>query len=152
MNSNETILTPSNVNPTQFGKLYSQTVDGHVFAQPLYVANVTINGVVHNVVYVATEHDSVYAFDADSNTGSNALPLWHTSFLSSGVKTVSSVDVNCGVTGPESGITGTPVIDLSTNTLYAVADTLEDNGTSYRKKLHALDITTGAENTWFFAS
>jgi len=144
VNSNETILTPSNVNPTQFGKLYSQTVDGHVFAQPLYVANVTINGAVHNVVYVATEHDSVYAFDADSNTGSNALPLWHTSFLSSSETTVSSADVNCGITGPESGITGTPVIDLLTNTLYVVADTLV-NGTSYSQKLHALDITTGAE-------
>src|SRR5215469_8554757 len=144
VNSNETVLTPLNVNPTNFGKLFSQSVDGYIFAQPLYVANVTINGVVHNVVYVATEHDSVYAFDADSNTGSNAQPLWHTSFLSSGVTSVSSVDVNCGVTGPESGITGTPVIDLSTNTLYVVADTLV-NGTSYFQKLHALDITTGAE-------
>jgi len=145
VNSSETILTPSNVNSTDFGKLFSQAVDGYVFAQPLYVPNVTINGAVHNVVYVATEHDSVYAFDADSNTGANAQPLWHTSFLSSGVTTVPSANVNCTDINPEYGITGTPVIDLSTNTLYAVAETLENNGTSYVKKLHALDITTGAE-------
>jgi hypothetical protein len=145
VNSSETILTPSNVNSTNFGKLFSQAVDGYVFAQPLYVPNVTINGAVHNVVYVATEHDSVYAFDADSNTGANAQPLWRTSFLSSGVTTVPSANVNCTDINPEYGITGTPVIDLSTNTLYAVAETLENNGTSYVKKLHALDITTGAE-------
>ena len=145
VNSNETILTPSNVNITNFGKLFSQPVDGYVFAQPLYVANLTINGAVHNVVYVATEHDSVYAFDADTNTGSNSQALWHTSFLSSGVTTVSSSDVNCNDINPEYGITGTPVIDLSTNILYAVAETLENSGTSYVKRLHALDITTGAE-------
>jgi hypothetical protein len=145
VNSNETILTPSNVNSTLFGKLFSQPVDGYVFAEPLYVANLTINGAVHNVVYVATEHDSVYAFDADSNTGANAQPLWHTSFLSSGVTTVPSSNLNNTDINPEIGITGTPVIDLSTNILYVVAETLENSGTSYVKKLHALDITTGAE-------
>src|SRR6516164_672533 len=145
VNTNETLLTPANVNSTSFGKLFSQSVDGYVFAQPLYVSNVTIDGAVHNVVYVATEHDSVYAFDADSNTGANSQPLWHTSFLSSGVTSVSSTSANCTIIGPEYGITGTPVIDLSTNTLYAVAETLESNGTSNVKRLHALDITTGAE-------
>ena len=146
VNSNESILTPANVNSTSFGKLFSQSVDGYIFGQPLYVSNVRIGGGVHNVVYVATEHDSVYAFDADSNTGANTQPLWHTSFLSSGVTTVNSAfQLGCTDIIPEYGITGTPVIDLSTNTLYAVAETLENNGTSYAKRLHALDITTGAE-------
>src|SRR5258708_4576290 len=145
VNSNESILTPANVNSSSFGKLFSQSVDGYVFAQPLYVSNLTIGGKVHNVVYVATEHDSVYAFDADSNTGGNAQPLWHTSFLSSGVTTISVAANQCADVNPEYGITGTPVIDLSTNTLYAVAETLENSGTSYVKKIHALDITTGAE-------
>jgi len=146
VNSNETALTLSNVNPTNFGKLFTQSVDGNIFAQPLYVANVTINGAVHNVVYVATEHDSVYAFDADSNSNGNALPLWHTSFISPpAVTTVSSGSINCIDIQPEYGITGTPVIDLSTKIMYVVAETLENNGTSFVKRLHALDITTGAE-------
>ena len=144
VDSNETVLTPANVNFTNFGKLFSQSVEGEIFAQPLYVPGVTINGTVHNVVYVATEHDMVYAFDADSNTGIiNAQPLWQTSFVSSGVTTVSSN--LCADITPEYGVTGTPVIDRSMNALYVVAETLENGGTSYVKKLHALDITTGAE-------
>src|SRR5215813_3693352 len=147
VNSNELILTHANVNSTDFGKLFSQTVDGYVFAQPLYVANVTIGGVTHNVVYVATEHDSVYAFDADSNSGTNSQPLWKTSFLSPGVTTVPSSILTAGNTDiiPEVGITGTPAIDLSTRTLFVVAETLENNGSSFVKKLHALDLATGSE-------
>ena len=151
LNPNETILTPANVNPSQFGKLFTQALDGAVYSQPLYLANVSIPGNgTHNVVYVATEHDSVYAFDADNNNGSNAAPLWKTSFLSSGVTTVPIADIGCPNLGTtEVGITGTPVIDPTntgpnnTPTLYVVAMTKENGAYFYR--LHALDVTTGAE-------
>jgi hypothetical protein len=149
VNQDETILTPGNVNSTSFGKLFSQPVDGYVFAQPLYLSNVPIGGGTHNVVYVATEHDSVYAFDADSNTGPNAQPLWHTSFLSADVTTVPSRMLPPGTANtdiiPEVGITGTPVIDLATRILYVVSETLEGGGSRFVKKLHALDTITGAE-------
>src|ERR1700683_3931789 len=78
----ESLLTTSNVNPTQFGKLFSQPVDGQVYAQPLYLSGITVNGATHNVVFVATENDSVYAFDADTNGAANSNPLWHASMLS----------------------------------------------------------------------
>jgi len=146
-NLNESELTPTLVSGGQFGKLFSQTVDGLVYAQPLYVPNVYIPGKgTHNVVYIATEHDSVYAWDADNNTGGNSAPLWQTSFInpSRGVTTISSNDVNCpdGVV-PEIGVTSTPVIDVSTNTIYVLAESKE-NGI-FVHRLHALDITTGAE-------
>jgi len=147
-NLNETTLNLSNVNANQFGKLFSQTVDGLVYAQPLYLSGITVNGATHNVVFVATEHDSVYAFDADSNGGVNSGPLWKASMLTSahgaasGATTVSSNIVSTDIT-PEVGITGTPVIDPATGTLYVVSKTMENSVAVQR--LHALDVTTGAE-------
>ena len=143
----ETILTPANVNSTNFGKKCSYSVDGQVYAQPLYVPGVSIAGSTHNVVYGATEHDSVYAFDADCLSTS---PLWHTTFLGSGITTVPCTkkgQAGCDTTilAPERGITSTPVIDTARNTIYVEAQTVE-NGV-YRQKLHALDIRTGAETS-----
>lgn len=142
----ESVLNTTNVNSTQFGKVFSVTVDGQVYAQPLYLAGVRIAGGLHNVVWIATEHDSVYAFDADAG-GS---PLWHVSFINSaqGITTMPSADAfNCGQITPELGITGTPVIDPAAGTLYVVATTKEVSGgtTNYVHRLHALDITTGNE-------
>ncbi|MGD0404555.1 MAG: Ig-like domain-containing protein [Candidatus Acidiferrales bacterium] len=147
----ESILTPANVNTTTFGKLFSQAVDGEVYAQPLYVPHVTIGGSVHNVLYVATEGDSVYAFDADSNAGGNAAALWHASMIdtahgaAAGATTmnVASALPGCDDLTPQVGITSTPVIDPSTGTMYVEAKSKE-NG-AYIHRLHALDITTGAE-------
>jgi hypothetical protein len=105
-NTQETILTPANVNSAQFGKWFSMPVDGTVYAQPLYLSAVSIAGGTHNVLYVATEHDSVYAFDADSGT------LYAKANLSpAGGNAASSADVGCEDLVPELGITGTPVID-----------------------------------------
>jgi hypothetical protein len=146
-NLSETVLTPQNVNSKTFGKLFSYSVDGQIYAQPLYVPNVAIPGQgTHNVVYVATQNDSVYAFDAD---GLSSTPLWQDSFINppQGITPVSCWSnghqiMACSVY-PIYGITGTPVIDATTNTMYLVARTLE-NG-EYVQRLHALDITTGAE-------
>lgn len=146
-NLNESILTPQNVKSTKFGKVFSFSVDGQIYAQPLYVPNVSIPGQgVHNVIYAATENDSVYAFDAD---GLNSAPLWRVSFIN---PAVGITPVPCGTDGNSSiscnvfpfyGITSTPVIDPNSETMYVVARTAE-NG-SYYQRLHALDITSGAE-------
>jgi outer membrane protein assembly factor BamB len=147
LNDKETILTHANVNPAQFGKLFSQRTDGYSYAQPLYLPGVSIPGLgVHNVVYVATEHDTIFAFDADSNQAITKLPLWQRSFIDpvNGITTVASkADAACSDLVPEIGITGTPVIDAQTGTMYVVVRTKE-NG-KFFQRLHALDVTTGAE-------
>jgi hypothetical protein len=136
-NSSETILTTANVNVNTFGKLFSLAVDGQIYAQPLYVPGVNISQKgVHNVVYVATEHNSVYAFDADSQ-GS---PLWQVNLGPSMPSTVCCASRDLL---PEIGITSTPVIDLNSGLLYVVAETYE-GGTAFFR-LHALDITTGSD-------
>ena len=149
-NLNETILNTSNVRPGRFGKLFSRAVDGQIYTQPLYVSNLTMpDGSTHNVVYLATQHDSVYAFDADDPDQS--APLWKVNLGSANV--TPNADFGCTPAQcpfgpyhdlfPEVGITGTPVIDLSTQTLYVVAFTKELG--AFHQRLHALDITTGAE-------
>ncbi|HEY6769309.1 MAG TPA: hypothetical protein VI386_31575 [Candidatus Sulfotelmatobacter sp.] len=147
-NLQETILTPANVNTTKFGKLFSYLVDGMMYAQPLYVQGITINGTSHNVVFAATENDSVYAFDADS-ASLNPNPLWKTSLLSANVTAMPCTDNDpyCNVY-PVIGITGTPVINLANQSMYLVARTKEKGpkgGVLYATRLHAINITTGAE-------
>lgn len=158
-NLKEGILTPANVNSQTFGKLFSLSVDGYVYAQPLYVSNLSIKGQTRNVLFVATEGNSVYAFDADKPGN----PLWQTSFIdpANGISTVPYQDTatapdytgpgpiipgGCTDLTPQIGITGTPVIDPATATLYVVAKTKEKNGNSfnYEFRIHALDITTGS--------
>ncbi len=143
----ETILTPQNVNVGQFGRIAFFPVDGDVYAQPLYVPKLEIPGRgSHNVVFIATEKDSVYAFDADATSTE---PLWQVSFVDAKKYSspVSNRDVFCPFIQPDVGITSTPVIDLSSKTLYALARTREaENGKwVFRQKLHALDLVTGAE-------
>jgi hypothetical protein len=144
----ETILSPQNVNVRQFGKLFTFYVDGAVYAQPLYIPGLEIPGRgKYNVIFVATEHDSVYAFDAD---GRQTKPLWKVSLLNPKVdaRPVPVRDVQCPFIDPEVGITSTPVIDYSSGTLYVLARTVESSGLfSHRfvQRLHALAITTGVE-------
>jgi hypothetical protein len=148
-NLNETVLTPSNVNAGSFGKLFTTPLDGQVYAQPLLLTGVNITTGsqqgTHDVIYVATEHDSVYALDAHSGA-----VLWQDSFINpaGGVTTVPSTDVGSGDLSPEIGITGTPVIDPTTGALYVDAKTKETGSggsTHYVFRLHALDLSTGAE-------
>jgi len=138
-NTTETKLTQANVHSTTFGLLHNLAVDGRVDAEPLYLSQLSVAGSGHNVVFIATEHDSVYAFDSD--TGAQ---LWKVSLLGSGETT--SDDRGCGQVSPEIGITSTPVIDRTAGAhgiLYAVA--MSKNGATYFQRLHALDTTTGAE-------
>lgn len=140
-NLNETILTASNVNASTFGKLFVIPVDGKVDAQPLYLPSVSTSGQgTHNLLFVATEHGSVYGFDAD--TGAQ---LWQTSTLAA--SEVPSDDHGCGQVTPEIGVTSTPVIDAKASahgTIYVVGMS-KDSGGGYHQRLHALDVTTGAE-------
>jgi len=153
-NTQEYALTTSSVGTSTFGKLFSCTVDGAVYAQPLWVANLTISGARHNVVFVATEHDSLYAFDADTNP---CVQFWHADLIdsahgaTSGETTVPSgpseymVGNGTADITPEVGVTGTPVINSFTNTLYVVSKSMNSAGKSFPQRLHAIDLTTGNE-------
>jgi len=144
----ETILTPQNVNAKQFGRLGAFKVDGVVYAQPLFVPGVDVPGKgMHDVLYIATEHDSVYAFDAYRPEDP---ALWQVSFLDKSRNLIvpSEDDVQCPFIRPEVGITSTPVIDIKTGTLYVLARTKIRHAASpdeYFQHLHALAITTGVE-------
>ena len=136
----ESKLTPANVNASTFGKLNNLMVDGKVDAQPLYLSKLAVAGSNHNVVFVETEHESVYAFDADAGT-----LLWHVSLLGAGETT--SDNRGCGQVDPEIGITATPVIDRNAGAhgaIYVIAMS-KDSSSNYHQRLHALDVTSGAE-------
>ncbi len=155
-NTQEYALTPQTVNSSSFGKLFSCKVDGAIYAQPLWVANLMVNGARHNVVFIATEHDSLYAFDADT---APCTTLWKVSLIdashggSSTETTVPSgatgnlVGIGYGDLAPEVGVTGTPVIDPATNILYVVSKSVDASQTVFHQRLHAIDITTGAEKS-----
>src|SRR5438132_7645394 len=147
LNVNESSLVPANVNTNTFGKLFVYRVDGHIYAQPLYVSGLNIPGQgTHNVVYVATQHNTVYAFDADRNTGLAGGLLWQVNLVPSAATPNNDFGLRYGgfqAIVPEVGITGTPVIDLASGTLYVDAFTHE--GSSYYHRLHALNLTNGTE-------
>ena len=144
LNPEETLLAPANVKAGLFGKRYYLPVDGAVYAQPLYLPRVNIPGRgFRNLLFVATAHDSLYAFDADDESPTGATPLWKTSFLNDSATTVSSSDVGCNVI-PELGIIGTPVIDAVAGTIYLIAHTKE-NGNQFVYRLHSLNVATGGE-------
>ena len=136
LNPNETTLTAANVAPSTFGKLFSYMVDGYIYAQPLFVSNVSIARTSHDVVFVATENDSVYAFDA--NQYGDGTPLWMVSLLQTGETPQPPKAI-----APYQGITSTPAIDLNSNTMYVV--TAQKAAASSFFRLHALDLSTGAE-------
>jgi len=154
-NTNEVLLTPANVNATTFGRLITYPTDGLIIAQPLYVAGVVIPGQgTHNVVFVATENNSVYAFDADSNAGTNGGVLWHDN-LGIAVSSYNNEFGNryqgtyYGDITPVVGITGTPVIDPVSGTLYVNVHTREvTTSTNYYHRIHALNITNGNEQAY----
>jgi hypothetical protein len=155
-NTQERALTTANVNAATFGKLFSCIVDGAIYAQPLWVPSLTIGGAKHNVVFVATQHDSLFAFDADATGPSSACsPLWQVSLIDTNHGGLANetpvawnmVGLGLGDTQPEIGVTGTPVIDLTTNTLYVVSKSVivGASGNSFYQRLHAIDLTTGNE-------
>jgi hypothetical protein len=148
--------TGGSVGTGTFGKLFSCIADGAVYAQPLWAANLTINGARHNVVFVASAHDSLFAFDADANP---CVQLWSVSLIdtahgaNSGEVTVpagtagNKVGVGYGDITPEVGVIGTPVIDPTSGTLYVVSKSMDSTGTYFYQRLHAIDVTTGNEKT-----
>jgi hypothetical protein len=154
-NTHEFALAPSNVNMSTFGKLFSCQADGAIYAQPLWVPNLTVAGSSHNVIIVATQHESLYAFDADATP---CTTLWHVDLIdsahggTSGETAVPSAGAGAlvgsgyGDISPEVGITGTPVIDPTTNTLYVVSKSVNPS-TQFFQRLHAIDLTTGNERT-----
>ena len=142
-NLTESVLTLTNVNPVRFGLERFLATDGKVDAEPLYLSGLTVQGATHNVVFVATENDSVYAFDADSG----AL-LWHVSVLAAGETVNDLPPYGCNQVAPTIGITATPVIDRSAGAngiIYVVAMSKATAASTYHQRLHALDVTTGAE-------
>jgi uncharacterized repeat protein (TIGR03806 family) len=159
-NTNETVLTLANVNTNNFGRLFQYTnLDGYVLTQPLYVPNLTIPGKgTHNVVFVATEHDSVYAFDADGNMSVNGGLLWFTNLEPSAQETIPNAFGGRYNSGqyedltPEVGITGTPVIDPTTGTMYLDTFSYDTTNnfatTNYIHRIHALNITNGMEQPY----
>ena len=156
-NTNETLLTPANVNTKTFGLLRKYPVDGYVYAQPLYASGLEIPGKgVRNVVFVATANNSVYAFDADSDAGSDGEVLWHDD-LGRGIDLVQHHEIGERYHNnvfqdmlPQIGITGTPVIDPVAKTLYvdAFTRTGADGGPVFHHKIHALNITDGSERVF----
>lgn len=143
-NLTESTLNSNNVNVLSFGRLAAIPLTGEVYAQPLYIPNVAINGAKQNLVIVATEHDQVYAIDPNSQT-----IVWNRDFLGSDgtITSVPAVDLGCDDVAPEIGITGTPVIDASSNTIYVVVRTkeMQDGTANYYQRLHALDLITGQD-------
>ena len=141
--SHETALHHANVAPSSFGRRVAYPVDGQVYAQPLFVPGLHVGGALHNAVIVATERDSVYAFDADA-AGAAPAPLWHRSLLAGGAQPLSSrSDVSCDAIAPSIGITSTPVIDPATGMLYVVAASKEGGRATFR--IHALDLSSGRD-------
>jgi len=144
-NSHETVLTTSNVNSTQFGKLFSLTVDDEVFAQPLVYSGLTINGTSHNVLFIATVNNSVYAFD-----GATGVLYWKKNFTPAGLRTPIPSDMNSSWCNPYTdylsniGIVGTPVIDSASNTMYFVARATD--GSKFYQYLHAINLATGSDH------
>jgi hypothetical protein len=141
LNAQETVLTPANVSSATFGKIAFFPADGKVDAQPLYLAGLNVNGTATNVLYMATEHGSLYAFNADADPNKVG-PLWTTSLLGSGE--APSDNHGCSQISPEIGITSTPVIDRAKGMIFAVAMS-KDAGGNYHQRLHALSLVTGAE-------
>jgi len=142
-NLTESVLTLTNVNPASFGRLRFLATDGKVDAEPLYLSGLTVQGAMHDVVFVATENDSVYAFDAESG----AL-LWQVSVLAGGETASGLPPSGCGQVTPTIGITATPVIDRTAGAngfIYLVAMSKTTASSTYHQRLHALDVTTGAE-------